>query len=166
MTLDVERRTDEAACAQPACEAESSPDAIERSSAALPGDGTPRLDGEAAPAGDAAVCVPDTYCGPVSPLIDLPAMLKQACDEARRLLRVDVAFVYLVEEDGRLARWRYDSGLAPELQAGVRELAVPIGTGIMGKAIQSGELLVTDDWVHDARFFDSVYREGDRKSVV
>ena len=72
---------------------------------------------------------------------DSHAMLSHAVEEAARLLQADGAMVYLVE-DGRM-RFAVDAGIRnPEAQQLIRDLSLPIGVGLFGHAVASGELVV------------------------
>ena len=81
-------------------------------------------------------------------------MLSHAVEEAARLLQADGAMVYLVD-DG-LMRFAVDAGIRnPEAQQLIRDLALPIGVGLFGHAVASGELVASGDYRRDTRFAHS-----------
>jgi PAS domain S-box-containing protein len=92
--------------------------------------------------------------GVVRPGMTLPESLQQVVDDARRLLEVDVAIVYLAEKTGDSVYWTYDSGLSPEAHKASRSEPVVLTDGITGLAISTRRVVVTQDYVHDDRFWD------------
>ena len=93
---------------------------------------------------------PSTY--PDAPeQTDSRSMLSHAVEEAARLLQADGAMVYLVD-DG-VMRFAVDAGIRnPEAQQLIRDLSLPIGVGLFGHAVASGELVVSGDYRRDKRF--------------
>jgi len=84
---------------------------------------------------------------------DSHALLSRAVEEAARLLKADGAMVYLVDpEEGRL-RFAVDAGINnPEARQLIRDLSLPVGVGLFGHAIASGEVVVSGDYRRDKRF--------------
>ncbi|HEY8170958.1 MAG TPA: GAF domain-containing protein [Candidatus Limnocylindria bacterium] len=82
---------------------------------------------------------------------DSHAMLLRAVEEAARLLAADGAMVYLVDRD--TLRFEVDAGIRnPEAQELIRSLALPIGVGLFGHVVATGEALVAGDYRRDKRF--------------
>ena len=83
--------------------------------------------------------------------IDSHASLSRAVDEAARLLQADGAMVYLV--DGDRMRFAVDAGIQnAEAQQLIRDLSLPVGVGLFGHAVASGEVVVSADYRRDKRF--------------
>jgi len=79
------------------------------------------------------------------------ALLVRAVEEAARLLDADGAMVYLVDR-GRM-RFAVDAGIRNrEAQRLIRGLSLPVGVGLFGHAVASGEVVVSGDYAHDDRF--------------
>jgi len=82
---------------------------------------------------------------------DTHAMLAHAVEEAARLLQADGAMVYLVEDDRM--RFAVDAGIRnPEAQQLIRDLSLPVGVGLFGHAVATGEVVVSKDYRRDKRF--------------
>ena len=82
---------------------------------------------------------------------DTHAMLAHAVEEAARLLKADGAMVYLVEDD-RL-RFAVDAGIRnEEARQLIRGLSLPVGVGLFGHAVATGEVVVSQDYRHDKQF--------------
>jgi PAS domain S-box-containing protein len=80
-------------------------------------------------------------------------LLRNACEEAGRLLGADGAFVYLYDAAVDRLRFRYHAGLA-ELPADhfMRRLALPPGVGLFGRAVATRRVVVTGDYLRDGTF--------------
>ncbi len=96
--------------------------------------------------------------GVVRPGTSLPQLLQQVVDDARRLLEVDVAIVYLAQPTEDCPDWSYDSGLSPAAHEESRKEPVNLQDGLSGLAIQTGKVVVTDDYANDARIYDAERR--------
>jgi len=84
---------------------------------------------------------------------DSHALLTRAVEEAARLLNADGAMVYLVDPDEGRLRFAVDAGIgSPEARQLIRDLSLPIGVGLFGHAISSGEVVVSGDYRRDKRF--------------
>jgi PAS domain S-box-containing protein len=80
-------------------------------------------------------------------------LLKAAVSEAARLLDSDGAMIYLLDDASGELRFGYDAGITnPEALAMLRELRLPVGSGLFGTAIERREAVATDDYAADARF--------------
>ena len=80
------------------------------------------------------------------------ALLSRAVEEAARLLDADGAMVYLVDSDRRM-RFAVDAGIRnPEAQRLIRDLSLPVGVGLFGHTVATGEVVVSGDYPHDERF--------------
>jgi PAS domain S-box-containing protein len=77
--------------------------------------------------------------------------LRASTEEAVRLLDADGAVVYLVEPDGRLALAAEASPISLPPDHWLRTLRIEIGTGMLGRAVADHRVLVTGDYVADAR---------------
>ena len=87
---------------------------------------------------------------------DVQALLARAVDEAARLLNADGAMVYLVDPDENRLRFAVDAGIRnPEARQLIRDVALPVGVGLFGHAIATGEVVVSGDYRRDKRFTHS-----------
>lgn len=98
--------------------------------------------------------VAEEQAGEVRPGTSLPELLQQVVDDARRLLGVDVAIVYLAERTDDSIYWAFDSGFSPEVHESSQQEPVVLADGITGLAISSRRVVVTQDYVNDDRFWD------------
>ena len=106
-----------------------------------------------APARPGADPTPVTAATEPAPSAPMP-LLAHAVEEVARLLEADGAMVYLV--DGELMRFAVDAGIRnAEAQQLIRDLTLPIGSGIFGHAAATGELVATGDYRRDRRFTHS-----------
>ncbi len=87
------------------------------------------------------------------PTTDLDALLQNAVDEAKRLLDVDAAVIYLLEHSECSYR-AYDCGLPEDARAEARAEQIVPGHGMSGLAIALGESMITSDYLNDDRFWD------------
>ena len=84
---------------------------------------------------------------------DVQALLARAVEEAARLLNADGAMVYLVDPDEDRLRFAVDAGIQnPEARQLIRDVSLPVGVGLFGHAIASGEVVVSGDYRRDKRF--------------
>jgi PAS domain S-box-containing protein len=100
--------------------------------------------------------------GVVRPGASLPELLQQVVDDARRLLEVDVAIVYLAEPTEDPPHWTYDSGLSPQAHEDSWRQPIDLHGGMTGLALSTGRVIVTQDYANDDRFWD---RERRRLNV-
>jgi len=103
---------------------------------------------------------------------DVDELLQGAAEEAARLLGADGAFLYLLDPDTGMLRFTHSAGIA-DLAADhrMRQLLLPVGVGMFGKAVADRRVVVTGDYVHDERFVhadttDSFVAEIDIASMV
>jgi PAS domain S-box-containing protein len=83
-------------------------------------------------------------------------LLQAAVTEVARLLDADGAMIYLVDEASGQLHFAHDAGITnPEARRLIRDLTLPIGTGMFGTAVAAGRLTVTDDYPADRRFTHS-----------
>jgi PAS domain S-box-containing protein len=86
----------------------------------------------------------------------IDALLARAVDEAARLLRADGAMVYLVDPDQNQLLFEVDAGIRNrEAQQLIRDLSLPVGVGLFGHAVATGEVVVSGDYRRDKRFTHS-----------
>jgi PAS domain S-box-containing protein len=86
----------------------------------------------------------------------IDALLARAVDEAARLLRADGAMVYLVDPDENRLLFEVDAGIRNrEAQQLIRDLSLPVGVGLFGHAVATGEVVVSGDYRRDKRFSHS-----------
>jgi PAS domain S-box-containing protein len=111
--------------------------------------------------------------GNASPDAPLPHdSLRRAVHEAARLLRADGAILYLIDPATRMLRWAYDSGLTDTPDRGwMRELTMPIGSGMFGAAVAQRSVRITNDYLDDPSFAhiwmaDQVARGAPIRSMV
>jgi PAS domain S-box-containing protein len=80
-------------------------------------------------------------------------LLQAAVTEVARLLDADGAMIYLVDEASGELHFAHDAGINdPEARRLIRDLTLPIGTGMFGTAVANRKLTVTDDYPADRRF--------------
>ena len=80
-------------------------------------------------------------------------LLQGAVREVARLLQADGAMIYLVDEASGNLRFAYDAGITDrEARRLIRDLVLPVGTGMFGTAVASRSLTITDDYPADRRF--------------
>ncbi|MCV0402397.1 MAG: GAF domain-containing protein [Chloroflexi bacterium] len=81
------------------------------------------------------------------------ALLARAVEEAARLLHADGAMVYLVDPEESRLRYACDAGIRNrEARELIRTLSLPVGVGLFGHAIATGEVVVSADYRRDERF--------------
>ncbi|MBW3613042.1 MAG: GAF domain-containing protein [Chloroflexi bacterium] len=81
------------------------------------------------------------------------ARLGRAVEEAARLLTADGAMVYLVDPDSERLVFAVDAGIRnAEAKQLIRDLTLPIGSGMFGHAVASREVIVSGDYRQDRRF--------------
>ncbi|HSK93225.1 MAG TPA: GAF domain-containing protein [Candidatus Angelobacter sp.] len=81
------------------------------------------------------------------------ALLSRAVDEAARLLQADGAMVYLVDTATGNLEFAVDAGIRnAEAKQLIRDLSLPVGSGMFGHAVKTGELIVSGDYRNDRRF--------------
>ena len=111
---------------------------------------------------------------PPSAPIDAPvkAQLDHAVAEVARLLDVDGAMAYLVEDDRKHLRFAADAGIArAEVQELIRDLVLPTGVGMFGTAVERQEVVATGDYRKDTTFehtdvADRIAQLGNMRSMV
>jgi two-component system, NarL family, sensor histidine kinase UhpB len=87
---------------------------------------------------------------------DPQAMLGRAVEEAARLLNADGAMVYLVDPESNLLVFSVDAGIRnAEARQLIRDLSLPVGVGLFGHTVASGEVIVSGDYRRDKRFAHS-----------
>jgi len=130
--------------------------------------------------GDASLPAPtsplapgDATSGSAREVAPLPHdSLRHAVHEAARLLRADGAILYLLDAETRMLRWAYDSGLTETSDRGwMRELTMPIGSGMFGAALAQRSIRITNDYLEDPSFAhlwmaDQVARGAPIRSMV
>ncbi|MDQ2688916.1 MAG: GAF domain-containing protein, partial [Chloroflexota bacterium] len=93
----------------------------------------------------------DAAPAPVLEQPDTTALLSHAVEEVARFLNADGAMVYLVEGDHM--RFAVDAGIRDaEAQRLIRDLSLPVGVGLFGHAVATGEVVVSGDYPNDDRF--------------
>ncbi len=75
---------------------------------------------------------------------DLPALLTDVAVQARQLLRTDVAYLALVEQDALRIRY-FDGVLGPA----VREIRLSSRDGLAGRVVRTGQAAWTSDYLAD-----------------
>ncbi len=92
---------------------------------------------------------------------DLGALLRVTVAEAASLLPASGGMIYLLDADGRFLRLAYDEGVTGRPALGwAQGLRLPMGAGLYGWAVATGETHVTGDYAEDQRFHHSP--EADR----
>jgi len=80
-------------------------------------------------------------------------VLQQAVDAAARLLKADGALLDLVDPESGIIRWAYDSGIRDEGPRQIlRDLEIPVGSGLFGRAVAEQRVVVSGDYGNDDRF--------------
>ena len=99
-------------------------------------------------------------------------LLQHTVDAARRLLGADLGLLDLVDTTSGTIRWAYDAGMRePEVRRLLRDLVIPIGSGLFGSAVARRTVLATGDYLADDSFAhtpgaDEVVRLIGCRSVV
>ncbi len=89
--------------------------------------------------------------------------LQRAVEEAARLLRTDGAMIYLLDQTSGDLRFAHGAGMTDDdAEAMLRGLHLPTGEGMFWRAVASGDVQVTADYVPDERFAHA----GDADSVA
>jgi two-component system sensor histidine kinase UhpB len=102
---------------------------------------------------------------PSAPAADPNAFLRDAAEEAARILQADGAMVYLLQPSGRELRFAVDAGIRDsEARELIRDLTLPVGTGMFGAAVEHRAPIVTGDYPNDGRFRH--YEVADRIATV
>ena len=105
-------------------------------------------------------------------LHDPAAVLRSTVDVAVRLLDADGALLDLVDPTTGRIRWAHDAGLADDGgRELLRSLELEPGEGIFGRAIATGEVFVTGDYLADDSFVhapgsDAFVRRLDVHSMI
>jgi two-component system, NarL family, sensor histidine kinase UhpB len=87
---------------------------------------------------------------------DSQTLLARAVEEAARLLKADGAMVYLVDPATNQLVFGVDAGIRnAEAQQLIRDLSLPVGIGLFGHAVATGEVVVSGDYRRDRRFAHS-----------
>lgn len=87
---------------------------------------------------------------------DVAAVLQGTVDEAARLLRADGAMIYLYDRDANVLRFARDAGIrSRQARRLIRDLSLPVGTGMFGTAFERAELVATKDYELDETFAHS-----------
>ncbi len=114
-----------------------------------------------------------TALTPVSPEdAETHALLSRAVEEAARLLHADGGMVYLVDADGQRLRFAVDAGIRDgRARQLIRDLRLPLGTGLFGHAVTTGELVSTPDYLEDHGFphaplADEIARTAQMRSMA
>ena len=106
---------------------------------------------------------PDVGFGPI---------LRRAVEEAARLLRTDGAMSYLLDEATGILSFAYDAGITDDRRSEwVRSIKVELGTGMFGRSVAEGRVIVTGDYLNDDSFVhfedaDRLVRDIDIHSFV
>ncbi|HEY5630461.1 MAG TPA: PAS domain S-box protein, partial [Candidatus Limnocylindrales bacterium] len=123
---------------------------------------------------------PQASVAPVPPpvarlALDAPAtraLLRSAVREAVALLHADGGLVYLLTEDGRALRMLEDDGVTSDpARSWARGLEQAVGSGMIGRAVAEGRVVVTGDYAADTGFVhteqtDRLVRESGIASMV
>lgn len=105
------------------------------------------------------VPVDEDKAGVVRPGAGVPELLQQAVDDARRLLEVDVAIVYLAQRTDDSIYWTYDSGLSDAAHEASEQDQIKLDEGMTGLALSTGRVIVTQDYANDDRFWNPEARQ-------
>ena len=90
----------------------------------------------------------------LSEIRDLDAILTAIVRRARHLLRADMTYLSLNDEDEGASYMKVTDGA---LTAEFRRLRLPLGTGLLGLVAQSGAPYFTEDYQADERFLHRDY---------
>ncbi len=84
---------------------------------------------------------------------DVDAILRRAVAEAARLLQTDGAMAYLLDEITGILSFAHDAGITDDRRREwVRSIKVEVGTGMFGRAVAEGRVIVTGDYQSDTSF--------------
>ena len=91
---------------------------------------------------------------PLAPGVD--QLLRNACEEAGRLLGADGAFLYLYDVASGHLRFRYHAGLVDlDPDHFMRRLVLPPGVGLFARAVATRRVVVTSNYLRDSTFAHS-----------
>ena len=100
------------------------------------------------------------------------ALLQSACEEAARLLRCDGAMTYLLDDASGELRFATGAGIVDRrANRIIRELRLPPGVGMFGRALAEGRVVSTGDYLQDPQFVhapgaDTVVTDVGMRSMV
>jgi len=85
----------------------------------------------------------------VGSVMELPSILRAIVKETARLMEADVCSIYLLDDDRARLRLRATHGLNPEV---VDQAVLPVGRGIAGWVVETGQHIMLPDAICDPRF--------------
>jgi PAS domain S-box-containing protein len=89
----------------------------------------------------------------INAIQDPSELLQRVVAESGRLVGSDGAIIYLLEEGTDRLRWAFDAGITSAAERKwIRNLSMPIGQGLFGRAVAEREIVCTDDYVGDQDF--------------
>ena len=101
----------------------------------------------------------------VSQSLELQDILKAATDKVREVMDLEVALVFLLDEDSQELVLKVYQGVSEEFTAGLEGLKM--GEGFNGRVAQTGEPLLVEDASQDPRLTrDVVKREGLQAELI
>lgn len=89
----------------------------------------------------------------LSSVLDLDQLLRRIVDLTRRLIDYEIFAVYLLDERTHELCIAHAVGYSDEM---IRTLRLPVGKGLVGAAVESGEPLLAGDVRSDPRYIDAV----------
>ncbi|MGH3947952.1 MAG: helix-turn-helix domain-containing protein [Pseudonocardiaceae bacterium] len=95
---------------------------------------------------------------------DVDAVLQAIAHRARQLLKADITYLSLNDEEQGASFMRVTDG---SVSAEFRNLRLPLGTGLLGLVAQTGAPYSTDDYAKDRRFIhrDYIDHAVDQESI-
>ena len=101
----------------------------------------------------------------VSESLELQDVLDMAADKVREVMNLDIALVFLINEQTSELELRAHRGVSEEFTAGLEGLK--IGEGFNGKVAQTGEPLLIEDASHDPIVTrEVVKKEGIQSQII
>jgi len=101
----------------------------------------------------------------VSQSLELEDILNVATDKVREVMSLEVALVFLLDEEGQELVLKTYRGVSEEFTAGLKGLKV--GEGFNGRVAQTGEPLLVEDASRDPRLTrEVVKREGIQAALI
>ncbi len=89
----------------------------------------------------------------INSTLDLPSLLEAIMDTAKEFLHAEASSLLLIDDTEKFLNFYVVSGNKKEI---IKEISVPIGTGIAGLVAETGEPILVRDAQNDPRIFKEV----------
>ncbi len=107
----------------------------------------------------------NAVCAVISQSLELQDVLDKAADKVREVMDLDVALVFLLDEETEELELKAYRGVSEEFTAGL--IGLKVGEGFNGRVAETGEPLLVDDASRDPRLTrEVVSQEGIQAAVI